>query len=376
MKVTFPHLGPLQIALSQLFSYLEIPHVSPPPNGPDALKKGAAISPEEICLPFKYMVGNLIEAYDLGADTAVMIATAGPCRLGEYGELFKNVLDNGGYHYEWILIDSPSTSSIRKIKASIDRLISVSDAGTIKKIRGVIKAISLIRNMDSLRSRIREKAGYLKNPNEAVKLLNKIEIDLQRAGSFDECFSSIKQAESMLADFACKNGHKPVKVLVVGEIYTSIEPKANGDLEERLMSMGCSVRRHIDISWWIRYTMFSSVIPEKICGIFLPGKGIKHNVGGYGRETVARILRDKWCDGVIKIMPAGCMPEIVAKAHCEAMQDEEDMRILHLVYDEMSGQAGYETRIEAFVDMLERRKDVLAGDRYRVHKYGPDFDGR
>ena len=99
------------------------------------------------------------------------------------------------------------------------------------------------------------------------------------------------------------------------------------------------------------------------------------NVGGYGRETAGRIMNDRWCDGVIKIMPAGCMPEIVTKAFCRSVEEKKDVKILHLIYDGLSSQAGYETRIEAFVDMLERKKNVLDGDRHRFDKYGYGADG-
>jgi predicted nucleotide-binding protein (sugar kinase/HSP70/actin superfamily) len=58
----------------------------------------------------------------------------------------------------------------------------------------------------------------------------------------------------------------------------------------------------------------------------------------------------------------GCMPEIVAKAILPAISNDKDFPIMTLVVDEMTGEAGYVTRIEAFIDMLERRKkNVLYG---------------
>ena len=65
-------------------------------------------------------------------------------------------------------------------------------------------------------------------------------------------------------------------------------------------------------------------------------------------------------DGVIQIFPAGCMPEIVGRAVLNRVAEEENVRIMTLIYDEMSGEAGYLTRLEAFTDMLERRKSSLS----------------
>lgn len=375
MTVTFPHLGPLCIAASQLLSYLDIPYVVPPANGRKALSEGTAISPEEICLPFKYMAGNLKEAHDMGADTAIMIATNGPCRLGEYGELLKLMLENVGCGYRWILIGSGTNIGIKEIIPTIKDLSSKEKLSTAKILKGFISAVKLIGRNDRFRKKLQIQAAYLQDPLEAVRLWRKTEEELAEAGTFEECFSILKQARRKLETFGRNKEADPVKVLVCGEIYTSIEEEANGNLEEKLMAMGCSVKRHIDISWWIRYSLFNSVFAENLRRLMMPRGYMRHNVGGYGRETVGMILSERWSDGVIKIMPAGCMPEIVTKAFCQAVEEEKDKSILHLIYDEMSGQAGYETRIEAFVDMLERRKHVLAGNRHRLHKHGPGTDG-
>ena len=59
---------------------------------------------------------------------------------------------------------------------------------------------------------------------------------------------------------------------------------------------------------------------------------------------------------MIQIFPVGCMPEIVAKSVFSKMMKEKKLNILTLIYDEMDGEAGYLTRIEAFLDMLARKK--------------------
>ena len=138
MTVTFPHLGPLHIAASQLLTYLDISYVISSSNGQQALNKGALISPEDICLPFKYMVGNLAESYDMGADTAIMMATNGPCRLGEYGELLKLVLEGNGYDYKWILIGSGTATGVKDIFTIFRSLSSQEYLSSRKIIKGLV----------------------------------------------------------------------------------------------------------------------------------------------------------------------------------------------------------------------------------------------
>ncbi len=50
--------------------------------------------------PFKLFAAELEEAWRRGADTVVMPSSRGPCRLGEFCELLKVLLDRRGCHYE------------------------------------------------------------------------------------------------------------------------------------------------------------------------------------------------------------------------------------------------------------------------------------
>ena len=50
------------------------------------------------------------------------------------------------------------------------------------------------------------------------------------------------------------------------------------------------------------------------------------------------------------------MPEIVAQSILPKVSEHYGVPILTLVVDELTGEAGYQTRVEAFVDMVKRRK--------------------
>ena len=58
---------------------------------------GAYYAPEEICLPFKLMLGNFIQSIEAGADTILTTGSCGPCRFGEYCELQMQILKKLGY---------------------------------------------------------------------------------------------------------------------------------------------------------------------------------------------------------------------------------------------------------------------------------------
>ena len=55
-------------------------------------------------------------------------------------------------------------------------------------------------------------------------------------------------------------------------------------------------------------------------------------------------------------MPFSCMPEIVSQNILTKVSKEENIPVMSLVLDEQTGKAGYQTRIEAFIDLVKRKK--------------------
>lgn len=357
MALTFPHIGPAYIPAALALRSLGIPYVVPPINTAETLKKGEAVSPEEMCLPFKYMAGNLIQAYEAEARRVIMPATMGPCRLGEYGELLKNVLDKAGYEMEWILLDTPKAIGLGQWLNRIAQTARGVDVKWPEAAKVLVQSVRLMKRIDQLEAGLKARAGFASVPRQCVTLLRDFRQELHQQNSMCEAFSLIKRYERELKRVPVARGAKPVKILVTGEIYTSIEPAANQNLEERLMLLGCQVRRPVTISWWIRHTALNP-LPKtrRKAERYLP-----YSIGGYAKETV-RDIGTAGEDGIIKIMPSGCMPEIVAKAASGRIEEEQGKKVLHLIFGETRAGAGYETRIEAFVDMLERRKRVFSRD--------------
>ncbi len=377
MVFTFPVFGSLKYIIPKIMDEFGVEYVLPH-QGEDTLRKGSRLSPEEMCLPFKYMLGGLVEAYECGADTVIMLSTIGPCRLGEYGELMSVVLDNAGYRYKWIMLDPPSETGLIELLRRINKITSAGGySGKVRVLGVVFKALVLLYSFEKTERHLLKKAGYLKAPQEAVRLMASLERDISGADCIDDCRKAIRKIRKSSGLLKKSVDVAPVKVMVTGEIYTSVESSANMNIEKHLAAQGCSVIRCIDITWWMKQTLSHIAdslitvrlfhrLKRKICSI----EGIPCGIGGYGRETVDMIVRSAGrVDGVIKMMPSGCMPEIVAKAYCENREGRDHVPVLNLIFDEMYGDAGYETRIEAFTDMLERRKNVLAGNRHRLHKH-------
>src|SRR5699024_8194626 len=82
------------------------------------------------------------------------------------------------------------------------------------------------------------------------------------------------------------------------------------------------------------------------------------DIGGDALECISDVMyaKEKGTDGLIHVSPFTCMPEIMSQNIFPKMREDIDIPILSLIMDEQTGKAGYLTRLEAFVDLMRRKK--------------------
>ena len=98
--ISFPHLGDYYIPISFLLKKLTKYKVMiAPPITKKTLELGTINSPNFVCIPFKYNLGNFIESLNNGAN--IIIQAGGGCRYGYYGEVQEKILSDLGYNFEY-----------------------------------------------------------------------------------------------------------------------------------------------------------------------------------------------------------------------------------------------------------------------------------
>ena len=124
------------------------------------------------------------------------------------------------------------------------------------------------------------------------------------------------------------------------------------------MEYGVSTQRKLTPSWWAKNSIMSVVGMNSLDIRKASKEYLPLYIGGHARECIgeAVMAAHDGFDGAIQIFPMGCMPEIVCKAVLPSISKDKNFPILTLVVDEMTGETGYITRIEAFLDLLERRR--------------------
>lgn len=361
MKVTYPHLGNAYIAIEALLQGLGHEPITPPFGTKRTLEWGSRYSPEETCLPFKIILGNMLEGIELGANSVYMIGGWGPCRLGYYAELQRMALEDLGRQVQFITLEVPQGNyrlmfnRIKDIFAPTRPLdlISGSRLCWVK-----LKAVEDLENL-ALFTRPREKKY-----GTTSRFLEKQLRSLREAQSVASIEKICSQAHSGFQDLVDQTkSSQPLKIGVLGEIYTVVEPFSNLRLEERLGYLGIEVVRTISLTEWVKDHIFKNALGlynlrslKRSAAGYLGGF-----IGGHGLESVARSvdLAKQSLDGIIHILPLSCMPEIVAQGIMPQISTDQGIPILSLVVDEHSGETGFQTRLEAYVDLLQRRVDSV-----------------
>lgn len=356
MKITFPHMGNMHIAVKGLLEYLDLDVVVPPKSNQRALTLGVKYSPEFACLPFKVAMGNLIEAHELGADTVIMSGGVGPCRFGMYAEVIRRILAEQGYEYQSLVIDPD-----KKLLQFLNRFKQI--VGN-KSWFEIYKAIKFGYKKTIAVDMIERKVEYLRPREKSEGTVDRIYKDVLKNIDNAMSFKSIEEATGLglakLESTPLDLSKQIIKIGFIGEIYTLLEPFTNLDLEKELGKLGVEVERSMYLSQWANTHLLAGLDKNNRFKPFakLAKPYLNYFVGGHGRETVGYAVgfSREGFDGLIQMAPLTCMPEIVAHSVLPSLKKDIDIPILTLYVDEQAGKAGVLTRIEAFVDLIKRQK--------------------
>lgn len=360
MKLTFPHMGNVYIAGKAFFEELGQEVIPPPKCNRRTLEIGTKHSSETICLPLKIMIGNFVESIELGANTILLTGSCGPCRFGYYSILEDYILEELGYDVDFIVFD-PIGEGWRTLRDNLLKTFRKS------KTRDLIIYGKIGWNLI-------KKADYiiqLSNEKRACAL-NRHEVDYIVDDYFNRIYEVFGEKEMMgLMDYTIerldkveiRENFQPIRIGLIGEIYTVIEPFVNLEIERKLGHMGVVVEKSLSPTRWIDHHVlhFPFGSREENEKYRLAKPYLKTLVGGHGRETVGSAIyyKKRGFDGAIQLLPLNCMPEIVAKSIMATIAEDYNFPIMTLVLDEMTGEAGFITRLEAFVDLLARRREGL-----------------
>ena len=351
--VSFPKLGDYSVPLNILAERtLDCAVIDAPPITKKTVELGAKFSPDTVCTPFKIILGNFLQSIDRGANTFIMPAFG--CRLGFYDILHKQILLDMGKKIEMItLFDYYATE-----QKLFNSLSTANPALTREKFD---KALSLcariVCDMDELANTMRHNAAFETQKGDFDRAyqsyLNEIRSIKAPVHSLDDQKTAVtigdKYREIMRKiEIARPKTH--LKIGIVGDLYSVIEPHGNCHLVKYLTDHGVEVFSKIDLTYLSKTLFDVRTLIERSGGY------VNYNIGGNANNTIALAYEfADTVDGIIHVKAATCTPEITAMTILQRISNDKNVPVMYLTFDTETAEAGLHTRLEAFLDMLEAR---------------------
>ena len=353
MRLGIPHLANIYIPFKTVARCLNAELVVPPLSNRETLSLGARYSPEGVCLPFKLTLGNLIQAAEAGADVLLMFSGYGICRLGYYAKIQENILRELGYD-AGIVSMGLSEKKLMEMLGIIKRFSG--NTSWLKILSAFRFGLAKLTAVDRLEKKVQKVRAVEQIKGTANRIYRKSLQAIDSAESYDTLRRVIK--DSILEfESVPRNGHKPLIVGVTGEIYVLLEPFSTLDIESELGRLGVQVRRNVFVSEWVKFSWFLNALgfDEHRRVHRAASRYLRRDIGGDGWESVGdKVLHANEYDGLIHIAPFTCMPEVVAQNIMQ--KTKEKLPVLTVLCDEQMGKTGLLTRLEAFTDLLERKR--------------------
>jgi len=358
MKVSFPHMG-TTVIYKKLLELLGHQVIMPPVPSQRTINLGVKYSPEFACFPLKVIMGSYMEAIDKGAEVIITSGGHGPCRAGFYEQVHSRILKQEGHNVEFIVFDS----MFRDFKTFYKNLMRIKANNSLLKVaRSLLLVYDMMKKLDDLEKEVQVTRAYELKKGETTRTWEQIQRLFDGASNkreMKDAFVKGKELLSKIRRLEIKE-QKKIKVGIVGEIYVVMEPSINMKMEELLGGLGAEVERSQYLSQWVDYNVlpkFINYTHEKE----VHKKGEKYlpiEIGGHAKQTLGQIVdfSERGFDGVIHLMPFGCLPELVSQSIIPRITEDLGIPVLTLSIDEQTGAANNLTRIEAFLDLIRGKR--------------------
>lgn len=304
-------MGQYSELINHLGNYLGWEFISPGAPTQASIESGTKGMSELMCLPAKVGLGDLIQACKKGAEKLLMFDSCGECRLKTYWILQQRALRKLGYNVTVypMRLGKMTPTDLRRVDPSIP---------------------------------------YWKAWMVFIRIIR----DIYRFDK-NQCYD-IPEDNSL------------VKVGVVGEIYTMLEPAVNKRLFEKLGKQGVLVHNSLPLSYFIFKGLYNrgwlrrkgldrDVLLEARKRAY---KYFPKEIGGHGNESIIHTIYYALMgfDGVIHVLPFPCSPEATVASVIDDIQMDYNIPVMRLIFDTHTGETSLDTRIEAFCDILKRKK--------------------
>lgn len=304
------------------FKNLDVEIVYSSKTNKRVLDLGTMSAVTDICVPIKIFTGHIIDLLD------------------------KNV--------DYILI--PRMLGIEKIKFFCPKFMALPEVilATVPETSGklLIPCIRYKKNVN----------GYIDGAYKIGEKLNIQKKDVKKAikisTKYWETHNKTLKNGNLIGDILLKNEVTPdtiqsnpfkIKVALLGYVYNTYDSYLSMSSIKRLREKGIEIVGFENITEKTAYKEIKKELPKPLFWTFsnrILGAGLKY-------------LKDDQIDGIIHITAFACGPDSIIGSVMELRSKEYEKPFLTIRIDEHIGQAHITTRLEAFYDMIYRKKSRL-----------------
>ena len=350
--IAFPHIGMYYIPIKYIISKITKCEIYIPAlNNKETIIIGSKYSPQDVCMPFKYNLGNYIDALKHGAN--ILIQAGGGCRYGYFAELQAQILEELGYNFTFINLIKNNHVSIWKLynfAKEVNPKLNI-----FIYFYYLIQGFLIIIFMDKLNTYKRTHEALSENPELFEVLNRKMQKSYTKEKlSIIKIISKYHYYKKRYHQITLKLNSNPIKILIIGELYTLMDSEANNHIEKKLIDEDIIIYRYTNLTYLLLKKKFKQgkILNES-------HKYIKYSLGADGTESVYYTIKHckEGIDGIIHLKSYGCVPEINAIPILNKICEEYQTPILYLSYDGENNIANIDTKLEAFYEMIKAKRN-------------------
>lgn len=301
------------------------------------MSEGASLVVTETCLPVKVYVGHVLNLLNKGVENILIPSLQSVdekiyncSKIRGLPDLIRNVIKQPFNMIEATLDKSEKKQGLYEFLSECVAPFGITDKNLIKKA---------------------SKAGW--------RCYNNFHVMTKSGMPYSKALSYALQGKVVVSS---ESKEYPISIALVGHGYNIYDERVCMKIIDKLEKMDVKVCSSLQLS--------SEQLSEGITSL--------GNDKYWANEdemtgTAGHYLKDNKIDGIITITAFGCGPDSLMIERITRKAKQFGKPLLNLTIDEQTGEAGFVTRLEAFVDMLFRKKRASIVNKININEKEPEF---
>ncbi len=284
------------------------------------MSAGSALVVTETCLPIKVFIGHVLNLIDKGVDKILVPSLQSVShkiyncsKIRGLPDLVRNVVKKDFTLIEPTLDKSEKNQGLYEFLKECAAPFGITDEAVIKRA---------------------SKAGW--------RTYNNFHIMSKSGMSYQKALSYALQGKVFIES---ETKEYPISIALISHGYNIYDDRTSMKIFDKLEKMDVKVYSSLQLS---KEQMEDGI---KSLGQELYWANEYEMTGAAGHY-----LKDNKIDGIITVTAFGCGPDSLMIERITRKAKRFNKPLLNLTIDEQTGEAGFITRLEAFVDMLFRKK--------------------